>query len=146
MGMGQGAGMLNAGIQVAGQIAQGRSQRKNNSRQRRMVKRNRAAQMREMDLEKQDINRGFNDAASGINADAAGAGDETSANFHSSQRQYNQGQVSQERNRRLDALERQRALMNDTWHDEDKIMKTQKKMARLQQYLDYTNQFLGSMS
>ena len=144
--MSMGMGLANAGVQFAGQQANQRQANKINSTNRRMTKRSRANQLEDLKLAGDENNRQANDTMTGITRDSAGGddGEGTSANFYSSQRKDSTNRVEGERKLRQDAITRERQRLESQWHDEDKIYKAQKRMAKTQKYMDLASSLLNS--
>ena len=144
--MSMGMGMANAGIQFAGQQMQQRQANKIQSANRKMTKRGRAGQLEDLKLAGDENNRQANDVMTGITRDSAGGddGEGTSANFFSSQRKDSTNKVEGERKLRQDAIAREKLRLESQWHDEDKIYKAQKRMAKTQKYMDMASSLLNS--
>ena len=141
-----GAGLVTAGIKFAGNQMNQRQANKINSTNRRMTKRSRANQLEDLKLAGDENNRQANDTMTGITRDSAGGddGEGTSANFYSSQRKDSTNRVEGERKLRQDAITRERQRLESQWHDEDKIYKAQKRMAKTQKYMDLASSLLSS--
>ena len=141
-----GAGLVTAGIKFAGNQMNQRQANKINSTNRRMTKRSRANQLEDLKLAGDENNRQANDTMTGITRDSAGGddGEGTSANFYSSQRKDSTNRVEGERKLRQDAITRERQRLESQWHDEDKIYKAQKRMAKTQKYMDLASSLLNS--
>ena len=141
-----GAGLVTAGIKFAGNQMNQRQANKINSTNRRMTKRSRANQLEDLKLAGDENNRQANDTMTGITRDSAGGddGEGTSANFYSSQRKDSTNRVEGERKLRQDAITRERQRLESQWHDEDKIYKAQKRMAKTQKYMQIASSLLNS--
>lgn len=141
-----GTGMIQAGLQAYGQYANEQQQKKIQSTNRRATKRGRANQLEDIKLAGDENNRQANRASTGITLDSAGGddGEGTSANFFSSQRGDNLNKVEGERKLRQDALQREKLRLESNWHDEDKIYKAQKRMAKTQKYMQIATSLLNS--
>lgn len=123
-----GLGALNAGVQIAGQQSQQRRQKKLDKMSKNQARRRQGFEMKNLQLEKEDTDRQANLAQQTSRESDADRG-----LINSSQRDYNRGQIEGERSRRKDALDRQIALKNADWMDQERAWRIQKKMQKTAQ-------------
>lgn len=137
-------GAANAGVQMAGQAYVQNQQRKANSANRRITKRDRQSQLEALSLAGRETNRLSDKAVFDTDQERAGEGD-TSANYYSTQRGVEHKDINDERKRRLDAISREHARLTSNWKDEDKAYKAQKKAARMNYYMGMVNSAMDGL-
>jgi len=123
-----GLGALNTGVQIYGQQMQKRGQKKLMKLQQGQEQRHHDADLKELNLQEEDVNR-----KAGLAQQDSREADYDRGMGQSSQRDYNYNQIEGERSRRYDALERQKNAMNLDWADHLTQQKIQKRMAKTQQ-------------
>src|SRR5690242_19562425 len=122
-----GLGVINSGIQIAGQISQNRQQKKLTKIDKAAEKRKRDAAELDFRLQHADIDRGVSRANQEVTTNL---GDQQG--YGGSQAGYERRTIGDDASRRHQALERQRTLMHADWADEDRIRGIQQKMAKTQ--------------
>jgi hypothetical protein len=138
------AGAANAGIQMGGQAYVQNQQRKANSANRRITKRDRQSQLESLSLAARETDRLSNKALFDVDQDRAGEGD-TSANYYSTQRGVEHKDINDERKRRLDAISKEYSRLQSNWKDEDKAYRAQKKAARMNYYMGMVNSAISGL-
>lgn len=123
-----GLGAVNAGVQIAGQVAQKRQQGKLDKMSKQQARRHHGYEMKNLQLEKEQTDR-----SAGLAQQDSRESDADRGLLNSSQRDYNRGQIEGERSRRQDALDRQIALKNADWMDQERAWKIQRKMQKTAQ-------------
>lgn len=123
-----GLGAVNAGVQIYGQMAQKRQQKKLTKMDQEQGRRHHGDQMLNLQLEKEDTDRqaGYQqqDTREGITDQQGNSNSESG---------YLRNKIEGERSRRQSALDRQVTLANADWMDQERAWKIQKKMAKTQQ-------------
>lgn len=123
-----GLGVLNTGIQMFGQRAQARQQKKLGRIEHEAASRNYKNDLLNLRLQGAEVNRDASDAQSGTREDMGDRG-----MLDSSERNYQSSRLEDERLRRQEALARQTSMMNADWLDYNRKLDIQKKMAKTQQ-------------
>lgn len=128
-----GLGAVNAGVQIAGQMAQKRQQKKLTQMDRAQQARHFQDQMKNLQLEKEDVDR----QAQGVGGHSAQQNNREAAaeagRLFGSQVGTDRDQIEGERKRRQEALDRQITLANADWMDQQRAWKIQRKMQKTQE-------------
>lgn len=132
-----GLGVLNAGVQIAGQEYQRRQQKKLGKIDKAATKRKRDAAELDFRLAHADTDRAnyYNQQEIGNNL-----GDQQG--YGGSQERFQKRLANEDTSRRHQALERQRTMMKADWADEDKARSIQKKMAKNQRMMSMISTML----
>lgn len=128
-----GLGAANAGVQIWGQHAQARQQKKLTKMEHEGQARHFYADMKNLQLQKEDVDR----QAQGVGGHSAQQNNREAAadagRLTGSQVGVDSGLIEDERKRRQDALDRQMTLMNADWMDQQRAWKIQRKMQKTAQ-------------
>lgn len=132
-----GLGAINAGVQIYGQQLQKRGQKKLDKISRAQKQRNYEADLRDIDLQKDDVNRqAYYQQSENKQEIGDRQGPGSSYERHVSDR------LEGERSRRYDALSRQKSMMQADWLDEQRAYKIQRKMQKNAQTMSMISSML----
>ena len=126
-----GLGVVNAGVQAYGAHKQKKQQRKAGKIQKEGARRDLAFQQKELDESKVDTNFNFDEAIKALTEESGDRGIQ-----HSSIRQDDENRQNYLRNRRLSAIDRQKAQLAAQGMDQERLWKIDKKMKKTQDMMN----------